>query len=84
MWVIKDIKKTAPLLRSPMNKKLDIILPTNSTTTTIERNRYKLNIKVINTTSKTITYLANTKQNNQLKPEGGVYAIVCNICHKNP
>lgn len=61
-----------------MNKKYSILL-TGSITSTIDKNLSKHNINVV--TSKTVKVLVNTKQSNELKPEGGVYSIAINICH---
>lgn len=62
---------------------INIILLTNSITSTLANNLSKLSINVVATTLKTIKYLVITKQNNILKSEEGVYStIICNICPK--
>lgn len=64
------------------NKSKYIFLPTKSITTTTENNLSMLDIKFFNTISKTINSLITTKQNNELKIEGGIYSINCHKCHK--
>lgn len=63
------------------NKIGNIILPTKSITTTVEKNLSKLSIEFITTTSKT-TDLIHTKQINNLKLETGIYTIACNDHYK--
>lgn len=37
---------------------------------------------LVTTISKTIKYIITTKQNTQLKLEGGIYSMTCNDCQK--
>lgn len=83
-FIYKAKIKLIKLKKYNLDKTLDIYLKTqwkgtiNSMTTTNEKNLFKLSVRFVTTTKKTIRYLIATMQNNNnLKTEVGIYKIDC-------